>query len=68
MLLTIINLLRYFDFFGPSISLNFRGREKYQTKVGGLISFAIAVTMVVFMTGRLDKFLNKNDPTISEVT
>lgn len=68
MLFTILNLLRYFDFFGQSISLNFRGREKYQTKVGGLISLAIAVTMVVFMAGRLDKFFNKNDPIISEVT
>lgn len=62
------NKLKNLDGFGEKVSLNFRGRETYQTKLGGTFTLTIITLMVYFILGRLTKFFNRLDPIVSEVT
>jgi len=41
-------MLEKIDLFGKGISLNFKGREAYTTKVGGLLSLLLIVYMVSY--------------------
>lgn len=43
------NLLKKIDIFGVSLSINFRGKEKTGTKVGGVCSIFAAVAMLLFL-------------------
>jgi hypothetical protein len=52
-----------FDLFGKSISANFRGEEKYKTKVGGLLSILLATFILASGSLKFYNLVERNDHT-----
>jgi hypothetical protein len=68
MISLISSVLRSFDRFGTPLSLYHDGKSVFKTKLGGLLSLAIFVTISAFSYGRFQKLINLSDPTLYEVT
>lgn len=58
-----------FDKFGePVANLNMAGKTQFRTRLGGLCGMAVYGLMTWFIFVRMKKMLNRENPTIYEVT
>jgi hypothetical protein len=49
------------DLFGKGVSVNFKGNETYRTKVGGLISLILVLSILLFASFRLTTWADKSE-------
>ena len=54
----ISELLTSTDIYGQPITVNFEGSDVYKTKLGGLVSIATYILMLVNLIGLLTDFFN----------
>ena len=70
-MLTLKNLrrkIRYVDFFGKPIMLNFNKKgENYQTIIGGIISILIMCTVFAYSVTKIIVLINKNGSSSSSI-
>ncbi len=55
-------MIRSFDKFGESPKLLYKGEDQYKTKLGGFVSIAIAIFVMVFAGVKLNRLVNKDSP------
>ena len=55
-------LLKKFDLFGESVSINYKGNSTYTTKVGGLFGLVSISLILYFLYARTVKLFNRDDP------
>ena len=53
---------RFFDLFGSMYGFHVRGNEKFQTKVGSLMTLGWLVLMIFACAYYMDKLLDKTEP------
>ena len=59
--------LRGLDRFQEPVSLNIHGEQSVGSKLGGICSLAIFVTIAVFTVGRFEKLIGRLEPSVYEV-
>jgi hypothetical protein len=60
----ILNKIKTIDLFGKPISLNYKGQDTYQTKLGAFFSLVFMILMAVIGIGRFDKLIKLKNPNI----
>ena len=56
--------VRSFDDFGESPKLIHKGKDKYKTKLGGVISILVKVFILYFAVVKIKSLVTKDDPEI----
>ena len=56
--------LRQFDTFGESLHLNMRGSRDLKTWIGGLITLAMYIALLVVVVYEARRLFGKEDPTV----
>jgi hypothetical protein len=65
---------KFLDFFlsldamGPSITLNFDGKENYRTGFGTLFTFTTLIICIFTISGTIDSVINKTNPNVYSST
>ena len=52
------------DSLGHAHSLKYQGSDKYNTYVGAVISIAISILVLVFLTQKVTSLISMSEPTI----
>ena len=60
------NFITDSDIYARSVHLNFRGRDKFGTTRGGLLTILTYVTAAYCGLGLFDRFYSQVDPVISQ--
>ena len=58
---TIGKMLTWLDIFGHKISINYKGEEAYQTRIGGLLTVATYAFIVVNTAKLLTSYTDFSD-------
>ena len=58
------SFIQGFDIHAEPVTLNFRGKDKYQSVIGGLISLITYILVFLFSYALIYKWLTHADPTI----
>ena len=53
-------LLKIFDIYGHKISVNYRGGGAFKTKLGGLVSLATFVLIIVNTVNLITQFVDRS--------
>ena len=62
------NVLASIDIFGkPVPSFNLKGQEKVTTALGGLLSFAIVVILVLYATTKALVMIHRTNPIVNAI-
>ena len=60
-------MLQKLDSFGQNLQLHFRGTNLFKSKLGGLISLIIQILVLGYGLTKIQKLVNKADPTIISI-
>lgn len=55
-------ILKKADLFGSPVGVNYKGNSSYSTKMGGVFGLLAAALILYFVVGRVQKLMNKDDP------
>ena len=58
-------MLRQLDTFGPTISLNFKGDEQFQTLRGGLLTIVVYVFSIWQLIAIVTQLVTQEEPTVA---
>lgn len=50
----ILGAIRWMDNYGKPVTLNYRGRDKYNSVPGGLLSIALIVIMITLVASQFE--------------
>ena len=53
-------LLKRLDIYGHKISVNYRGKDAFKTKLGGLVSLATYVLIIINTVQLITKFIDRS--------
>ena len=56
------------DFLGHVHHINYKGKEKFNTKLGAVVSMAIYCVVLVYLVERFTSFSAMSDPNITQYT
>ena len=58
------DLLKKVDVYGPRISVNFRQKDNYQTRLGACLSIITVTFLVTYTCIQLDKLVERRNPDV----
>ena len=56
-------LLKWFDIYGHQVQMNYRGDGMFKTNVGGLLSLATVVLVIINTAGLVTQFVDRSEQT-----
>ena len=63
---SVINKITDLDNFAPAVTLNFRGKDRFKTTRGGIITIVSYIAVLILGIELLERWITLKDPVIAQ--